>query len=58
MMNSVFLRVWKYPILLALLTIFGLLAALTGTGVWHVLSWLAMLIPVVVCIRFGYFNRR
>ncbi|HYF68307.1 MAG TPA: hypothetical protein VD884_09225 [Ohtaekwangia sp.] len=57
-MNSVFFRVWKYPILLALLTIFGLLAALIGTGTWHVLSWITLLIPVVVCIRFGYFYQK
>ncbi|UXX78665.1 hypothetical protein N7E81_14990 [Reichenbachiella carrageenanivorans] len=54
-MNSVFIRVWKYPIILAVLTVFGLLAALMGTGIWHVLSWLALTIPAVVCLRYALF---
>ena len=50
-----FIHLWKYPVLLGILTTFGLLAALTGTGLWHVLSWIAMIIPVVVCVRYGFF---
>ncbi|MFT3815620.1 MAG: hypothetical protein QM740_20025 [Acidovorax sp.] len=34
-----FKRVWAMPLLLAALTLFGLLAALLGTGVWHGLAW-------------------
>jgi hypothetical protein len=33
--------VWAGPLALAILTLFGLLAALLGTGIWHGLSWLA-----------------
>lgn len=54
-MNSTFFHIWKFPIVLAILTIFGLLAALTGTGIWHILSWIALTIPAIVCIRFGLF---
>ena len=42
--------VWRAPIVLAVLTIFGLLAALLGTGVWHWLSWLALATVPVVCV--------
>lgn len=34
------------------LTIFGLLAALTGTGVWHWLSWITLSVPVVTMAFF------
>jgi D-alanyl-lipoteichoic acid acyltransferase DltB (MBOAT superfamily) len=38
---------------LAILTLFGLLAALLGTGIWHGLSWLALAIPLAVGLRFS-----
>lgn len=57
-MSSTFLHIWKFPILLGILTMFGLLAALTGTGIWHLLSWGALIIPIGVCIRFGVFQKR
>jgi hypothetical protein len=53
-MNTIFFRVWKYPILLGALTIFGLLAALIGTGIWHVFSWIALAIPLGVGIRYSF----
>lgn len=42
---------WAMPLLLALLTIFGLLAALLGTGAWRWASWFALGAPVVVAAR-------
>jgi hypothetical protein len=42
---------WRMPLLLALLIVFGLLAALLGTGIWHVLSWLALSTPLIVLYR-------
>lgn len=42
--------VWDVPTLLGLLTVFGLLAALLGIGVWHWLAWLALAIPVLVIL--------
>jgi hypothetical protein len=36
------------PLLLALLIVFGLLTALLGTGIWRVLSWLALTVPLIV----------
>jgi len=41
-------KVWGAPLLLAALTVFGLLSALLGTGVWHWLAWIAIGIPVMV----------
>jgi len=51
-MNKNFTRIWKIPALLAVLTMFGLLAALLGTGAWHVLAWVALAIPAIVFTRF------
>ncbi|MDT8872951.1 hypothetical protein RAA17_25735 [Komagataeibacter rhaeticus] len=43
--------VWPWPIALGLLTTFGLLSALLGQhGVWLVLSWAALSIPLIVTV--------
>jgi len=57
-MKNRFLPIWKYPIMLAIITIFGLLSALIGTGGWHVASWIALMMPIAVCIRFGLFLKK
>lgn len=39
---------WTIPALLALVTLFGLLAALIGEGgVWWPLSWAALAVPCI-----------
>jgi hypothetical protein len=44
-----FSRIWRWPLALAGLTVFGLLSALLGQGgVWWGLSWIALAIPLVV----------
>lgn len=44
-----FSQIWRWPIILAVLMAFGLLSALLGQGgVWWVLSWIAMVIPLLV----------
>lgn len=45
-----FKKVWLIPCLLALASVFGLLAALLGTGIWHVLSWIALTLPLAVIV--------
>lgn len=46
-----FRQLWGAPILLALLTLIGLVSALTGEGGLHYwLSWLLLALPVVVSI--------
>ena len=47
-----FLFVCGVPILLGVLSIFGLLAALLGTGGWHWASWTALTILLVVIVRY------
>ncbi|MBS0222740.1 MAG: hypothetical protein JSR91_18585 [Proteobacteria bacterium] len=42
-------RIWTWPLVLALLTMIGLLSALLGEGgVWWALSWLALAAPLLV----------
>lgn len=47
-MTARFRRLWRAPLLLALLTAGGLCSALFGDGIWDALSWLALAIPVIV----------
>ncbi|UHL63874.1 hypothetical protein LSG25_17860 [Paralcaligenes sp. KSB-10] len=49
---TMLVRVWAAPVLLGVLTLFGLLAALLGTGLWHWAAWLALAIPVAVASFF------
>lgn len=44
--------VWGAPLALGLLSVFGLLAALLGTGWWHWASWLTLTIPLLVILRY------
>jgi len=46
--------VWRAPIMLAILTVFGLLAALLKAGVWHWAAWLALAVPIVVGLWFSF----
>lgn len=46
-------RVWEWPIVLALLSTVGLLAALLGEhGGWLALCWIALGIPLLVIARY------
>ena len=46
------MRVWKWPIVLSALTIFGLLAALLGQDeAWWIASWIALGVPLLVIAR-------
>lgn len=53
-MRAAFWFVWRWPVVLAALTIFGLLSALLGEGgLWWILSWAALAIPLLamaVCL--------
>jgi len=45
-------RIWRWPALLAMLIIFGLLSALLGQGgIWWALSWIALAIPLGLFVR-------
>ncbi len=52
--TSPFWRVWRWPIVLSALTMFGLLSALLGQhGLWRWLSWVALGIPLVVIVFYA-----
>jgi len=42
------MRLWGWPVGLALLSAVGLLSALLGDGAWDALSWAALGLPVAV----------
>ena len=46
-------RLWTWPIVLGVLTTIGLASALLGDGVWDVLSWVTLGVPVVVSAWYG-----
>jgi len=48
--NTPFLRLWGMPLVLALATLVGLLAALIGDGLWDALSWLLLSSLVLVVV--------
>lgn len=50
-------KLWAMPVLLAVLILLGLLAALLATGIWHVLSWCAMAIPLLIVWMFTVSQR-
>lgn len=50
-----FMFVWGAPILLGVLSVFGLLAALLGTGAWHWASWITLTVLLVVILRYWVF---
>ncbi|WP_241054994.1 hypothetical protein [Achromobacter xylosoxidans] len=56
--NRGFMFVWGVPILLGVLSVFGLLAALLGTGAWHWASWVALAILLAVIARYWFFPPR
>ena len=45
---STFNKVWCIPLLLGSSILFGLLAALLGTGGWYGAAWAAMIVPLAV----------
>ncbi|WP_398472496.1 hypothetical protein [Tardiphaga sp.] len=49
---SAFRRQWLWPIVLAVATVFGLLAALVGeNGIWWALSWMMLATPLLVIVK-------
>jgi hypothetical protein len=54
-----FSQIWRWPIVLATLMAFGLLSALLGQGgMWWVLSWIALVIPLLVIVASWQKRRR
>jgi hypothetical protein len=45
-------QIWRWPVVLAVLTVSGLFSALPGqSGVWLPLSWLLLAVPLLVIAR-------
>lgn len=51
-MQSTFWKVWATPLVIGVLSLVGLLAALTGDGVWDLVSWVTLGLPVLVTFWF------
>lgn len=50
--------IWRWPVVLAALTVSGLLSALIGQGgLWWAVSWIALATPLIV-IAWGVARRR
>ena len=45
-----FRKVYGAATLLAIITLYGLLSALFGDGVWDELSWVALAVPLMVTV--------
>ncbi len=45
-----FRKVYGAATLIAVLTLFGLLSALLGDGIWDALSWVMLVIPLAVIV--------
>ena len=41
------------PAILGVITLVGLILAILGTGIWHVLSWVALSYPVYIMVKYG-----
>lgn len=45
-------EIFRWPTVIAVVTLFGLIAALVGDGVWDGLSWAALGLPFVLAAYF------
>ena len=52
------IRIWAMPLLLAILTAIGLVAALLGDGVWDAVSGVTLGAPVAVGAWYGLRRKR
>lgn len=48
MSSGKFQRLWLGPLGLAVLSLFGLVAALLGDGVWNIAGYLSLLAPALI----------
>lgn len=57
-MKGSFWHVWTVPVILAILSLIGLIAALVGDGLLDGVSWLTLGIPLAVIGWYVYRPRR
>ncbi len=53
-----FRKVYGPAVVIAVITLCGLLSALFGDGIWDALSWVALIVPLAVIVRYYYSGRR
>lgn len=51
-MKSTFRKVWEIPVIIGIFSLIGLLTALVGDGLYDLLSWILLGIPVLIIIWF------
>jgi di/tricarboxylate transporter len=57
MKNKQIIQIFKWPIALGVLTLFGLIVALVEDGILENISLLALSIPIAVIIYFYYYQQ-
>lgn len=50
-------QIFLWPMVLGAMTVIGLISALVADGVWDLLSWIMLLVPVGLGIWRGWFVR-
>lgn len=51
------MKLWGMPFLLAVLSFYGLISALIGSGIWDVIAGISLAIPVLVILRYYYYKK-
>ena len=51
------IRLWGKPVLLFVLILAGLIVCLLKEGIWDVFAWMALLIPVILIIKYSYWPK-
>lgn len=53
-MNKKIFRLWGMPVLLAVLSLYGLISALIRRGIWDVLACVTLIIPILIIMKHYY----
>ncbi|WP_343702124.1 hypothetical protein [Chitinophaga sp.] len=57
MKHNPFMKLWGMPLMLAVLSLAGLIVALAGDGIWDIFSWIGLSIPLYLIIKHYYFRK-
>lgn len=49
-----FRRLWGFPLLIFVMIFCGLVVALNGDGIWNMLSWILLGIPIFISIKYYF----